>query len=216
MTKKPHHDHDHGHAHTLLPSEPALRAKALETLLVGKGLVDPAAVDALVDTFSNDIGPQNGARVVARSWSDPDYRARLLADGTAAMAELGYSGMQGEHMVAVENSDQVHNVVVCTLCSCYPWTVLGLPPAWYKSAPYRSRAVSDPRGVLEEFGTKLDEQSTIRVWDSTSEMRYLVLPQRPQGTENWSEQDLQQLVSRNSMIGVELARSAEQKGEGDK
>ncbi|MFB0922740.1 MAG: nitrile hydratase subunit alpha, partial [Alphaproteobacteria bacterium] len=190
MTKKPHHDHDHGHAHTLLPSEPALRAKALETLLVGKGLVDPAAVDALVDTFSNDIGPQNGARVVSRSWSDPAYRERLLADATAAITELGYSGMQGEHMVAVENSDQVHNVVVCTLCSCYPWPVLGLPPVWFKSPEYRARVVREPRAVLTEFGLDLADDIEIRVWDSTAEIRYLVVPQRPAGSDPLDEAGL--------------------------
>ncbi|MBT5570335.1 MAG: nitrile hydratase subunit alpha [Alphaproteobacteria bacterium] len=207
MTKKDHHDHDH--AHTLLPSDPVLRAKALETLLVGKGLVDPAAVDAIVDTFSNDIGPRNGAHVVARSWSDPDYRARLLADGTAAMAELGYSGMQGEHMVAVENSDQVHNVVVCTLCSCYPWPVLGLPPVWFKSPEYRARVVREPRAVLSEFGLELPDDVEIRVWDSTAEIRYLVVPQRPAGCEALDEAALADLVTRDSMIGTGVAMNPE-------
>jgi nitrile hydratase subunit alpha len=211
MTKKPHHDHDHGHAHTLLPSEPALRAKALETLLVGKGLVDPAAVDALVDTFSNDIGPQNGARVVARSWSDPAYRERLLADATAAITELGYSGMQGEHMVAVENSDQVHNVVVCTLCSCYPWPVLGLPPVWFKSPEYRARVVREPRAVLAEFGLDLADDIEIRVWDSTAEIRYLVVPQRPAGSDPLDEAGLADLVTRDSMIGTGFALNPEAK-----
>ena len=211
MTKKPHHDHDHGHAHTLLPSEPALRAKALETLLVGKGLVDPAAVDALVDTFSNDIGPQNGARVVARSWSDPAYRERLLADATAAITELGYSGMQGEHMVAVENSDQVHNVVVCTLCSCYPWPVLGLPPVWFKSPEYRARVVREPRAVLTEFGLDLADDIEIRVWDSTAEIRYLVVPQRPAGSDPLDEAGLADLVTRDSMIGTGFALNPEAK-----
>ena len=211
MTKKPHHDHDHGHAHTLLPSEPALRAKVLETLLVGKGLVDPAAVDALVDTFSNDIGPQNGARVVARSWSDPAYRERLLADATAAITELGYSGMQGEHMVAVENSDQVHNVVVCTLCSCYPWPVLGLPPVWFKSPEYRARVVREPRAVLAEFGLDLADDIEIRVWDSTAEIRYLVVPQRPAGSDPLDEAGLADLVTRDSMIGTGFALNPEAK-----
>lgn len=207
MTKKPHHEHDH--AHTLLPSDSALRAKALETLLVGKGLVDPAAVDAIVDTFSNDIGPQNGARVVARSWSDPDYRERLLADATAAIAELGYSGMQGEHMVAVENSDHVHNVVVCTLCSCYPWPVLGLPPVWYKSPEYRARVVREPRAVIAEFGLDLSDDVEIRVWDSTAEIRYLVVPQRPAGSETMDEAGLADLVTRDSMIGTGVALNPE-------
>ncbi|MBT4905920.1 MAG: nitrile hydratase subunit alpha [Rhodospirillaceae bacterium] len=204
MTKKPHHDHEHQHAHALLPSDPALRAKAIETLLVEKGLVDPAAVDALVDTFSNEIGPQNGARVVARAWSDPDYRERLLADATSAIAELGFTGMQGEHMVAVENSDDTHNVVVCTLCSCYPWPVLGLPPVWYKSPEYRARVVREPRAVLDEFGVTLADDVEVRVWDSTAEIRYLVIPQRPAGTDAMDEAQLAGLVSRDSMIGTGL------------
>lgn len=207
MTKKENHDYDH--AHTLLPSDPALRAKAIETLLVGKGLIDPAAVDAIVDTFSNDIGPRNGAEVVVRSWIDSDYRARLLADGTSAMAELGYSGMQGEHMVVVENTDQVHNVVVCTLCSCYPWPVLGLPPVWYKSPEYRARVVREPRAVLNEFGLELSEDTEIRVWDSTAEIRYLVIPQRPAGSEALDPAGLAELVTRDSMIGTGLAIRAE-------
>lgn len=207
MTKKENYDYDH--AHTLLPSDPALRAKAIETLLVGKGLIDPAAVDAIVDTFSNDIGPRNGAEVVVRSWIDSDYRARLLADGTSAMAELGYSGMQGEHMVVVENTDQVHNVVVCTLCSCYPWPVLGLPPVWYKSPEYRARVVREPRAVLNEFGLELSEDTEIRVWDSTAEIRYLVIPQRPAGSEALDSAGLAELVTRDSMIGMGLAINAE-------
>ena len=207
MTKKP--PHDHSHPHTLLPSDPALRAKAIETLLVGKGLVDPAAVDALVDTFSNDIGPRNGAQVVARSWSDPDYRARLLGDATAAIAELGFSGMQGEHMVAVENSERVHNVVVCTLCSCYPWPVLGLPPVWFKSPEYRARVVREPRAVIAEFGLELSDDIEIRVWDSTAESRYLVVPQRPAGTEALDAVGLADLVTRDSMIGTGLAMQPE-------
>src|SRR5579872_4990348 len=176
-------DHDHEHSHQAVPSDPALRVKALESLLVEKGLVDKAALDALVDTYENKIGPRNGARVVARAWLDPDYKARLLRDATAAIAELGFTGMQGEHMVAVENTPAVHNLVVCTLCSCYPWPVLGLPPVWYKSPAYRSRAVIDPRGVLAEFGTELPDDTEVRVWDSTAELRYLVVPERPAGTE---------------------------------
>jgi nitrile hydratase len=195
-------DHHHGHDGQEPPSEMALRVKALESLLVEKGLVDPAALDAIIETYVHDVGPRNGARVVARAWSDLAYKARLLADATAAIAELGYGGRQGEHMVAVENTPQVHNLVVCTLCSCYPWPVLGLPPTWYKSAPYRSRAVIDPRGVLAEFGLALAEGVEIRVWDSTAEIRYLVLPERPAGTHGLDEAALADLVSRDSMIGV--------------
>ena len=180
----------------------ALRVKALESLLVEKGLVDPAALDAIIDAYAHQIGPRNGARVVARAWTDPAYKARLLQDATAAIAELGIGGRQGEHMVALENTERVHNLVVCTLCSCYPWTVLGLPPVWYKSAPYRSRAVSDPRGVLADFGVTLGPDVSIRVWDSTAEVRYLVLPMRPAGTETWSEEALAEAVTRDSMIGV--------------
>jgi nitrile hydratase len=185
-----------------VPSDPALRTKALESLLVEKGLVDPAALDALVDAYENRIGPRNGARVVARAWVDPAYKQRLLADGGSAIAELGYAGAQGEHMVVVENSPRVHNLVVCTLCSCYPWPVLGLPPVWYKSAPYRSRAVIDPRGVLREFGLDLPADRELRVWDSTAEIRYLVLPERPAGTESLTEEELAALVTRDAMIGV--------------
>src|SRR5438034_4685023 len=195
-------EHDHDHDHQAVPSDVALRVKALESLLVEKGLVDPAALDAIVDAYETQIGPRNGARVVARAWVDPAYKARLLADATAAIAELGYSGSQGEDMVALENTPKVHNLVVCTLCSCYPWPVLGLPPVWYKSAPYRSRAVIDPRGVLRELGLGLADEVEVRVWDSTSEMRYLVLPERPAGTEGMSEEALAQLVTRDSMIGV--------------
>ena len=195
-----HHDHDdHGQAP---PSDIALRVKALESLLVEKGLVDPAALDAIVDHFETKVGPRNGARVVAKSWTDPAYRTRLLADATAAIAELGYTGSQGEHMVAVENAPGVHNLVVCTLCSCYPWPVLGLPPVWYKSSPYRSRAVIDPRGVLAEFGTVLEDSVAIQVWDSTAEVRYLVIPERPAGTEALSEDELAALVTRDGMIGT--------------
>lgn len=180
----------------------ALRVKALESLLLAKGLVDAAALDAIIETYEHKVGPRNGARVVARAWTDPAYRARLRADATAAIAELGYEGRQGEHMVAVENGPGVHNLVVCTLCSCYPWPVLGLPPTWYKAAPYRSRAVIDPRGVLAEFGTVLPPDTEIRVWDSTAEIRYLVIPERPAGSEGLSEEALAALVSRDSMIGA--------------
>lgn len=190
------------------PSEMALRVQALESLLVEKGLVDPKALDVIVDRYENRVGPRNGAHVVARAWTDPDYLERLRADATAAIAELDYTGRQGEHMVVVENGPKLHNLVVCTLCSCYPWPVLGLPPAWYKSSPYRSRAVIDPRGVLAEFGTVLDEDVEVKVWDSTSEVRFLVLPERPEGTEGWTMEQLIPLVSRNSMIGVEKARPA--------
>jgi len=201
------HGHAHDHDHTEPPSDIELRVKALESLLVDKGLVDPAALDALIDTYEHKVGPRNGAKVVARAWADPAFKAALLEDATAAIASLGFTGRQGEHMVAVENTGAVHNLVVCTLCSCYPWPVLGLPPVWYKSAPYRARAVGDPRGVLAEFGTTLGEEVEIRVWDSTSEMRYLVLPQRPAGAEDWDEERLAGLVTRNSMIGVEPARA---------
>jgi len=199
----PHtHQHEHEHDHQAVPSDPALRVKALESLLVEKGLVDRVALDALVDAFEHKIGPRNGARVVARAWSDPAYKDRLLSNADAAIAEMGYGGMQGEHMVVVENSPTVHNLVVCTLCSCYPWPVLGLPPVWYKSSPYRSRAVIDPRGVLREFGLELAEDVEVRVWDSTAELRYLVLPERPAGTEGMSEDALAALVTRNAMVGV--------------
>ena len=188
--------------HQVVPSDPALRVKALESVLIEKGLIDRAALDALVDTYEHKVGPRNGARVVARAWMDPDYKNRLLEDGTAAIAELGYSGTQGAGLQVVENTAQVHNIVVCTLCSCYPWPVLGLPPVWYKSAPYRSRTVLDPRGVLREFGTEVPEEVEVRVWDSTAESRYLVLPERPAGTEGWSEEELARIVTRDSMIGV--------------
>jgi nitrile hydratase len=195
-------DHDHDHDHQLVPSDPALRVKALESLLVAKGLVDRAALDVLIDTYAHRVGPRNGARVVARAWADPAYKQRLLTHADAAIAELGYGGMQGEHMVVVENSATVHNLVVCTLCSCYPWPVLGLPPVWYKSAPYRSRSVIDPRGVLREFGLELADSVEVRVWDSTAELRYLVLPERPAGTEHMSETELTALVTRDAMVGV--------------
>ncbi len=206
MNSEHHHDHDHDH--TDPPSELALRIRALESLLVEKGLVDPAAIDALIDTYETRVGPRNGAKVVARAWSDPAFKQWLLEDATVAIASMGYSGRQGEPMKVVENTPQVHNLVVCTLCSCYPWPVLGLPPVWYKSAPYRARAVADPRGVLKEFGTELGEDIEIRVWDSTSEVRFLVLPERPEGTEGWSEEELAALVTRNAMIGVETAKSS--------
>jgi nitrile hydratase subunit alpha len=184
-----------------------LRVRALESLLVDKGYVDPAALDELIDTYETRIGPRNGARVVARAWVDPSYRDWLLSDATGAIAWLGYSGRQSEHMVAVENTPQRHNLVVCTLCSCYPWAVLGLPPAWYKSAPYRSRAVRDPRGVLAEFGVTLPPDTDIRVWDSTAEVRYLVVPMRPAGSEKFDQDELAALVTRDSMIGTGLART---------
>jgi nitrile hydratase len=200
---EPRDDHGHDHQHQAVPSDVALRVKALESLLVEKGMVDPAALDAVVDTYEHKIGPRNGARVVARAWVDPAYKKRLLTDGTAAILELGYGGAQGEYMVVLENQPKVHNLVVCTLCSCYPWPTLGLPPAWYKSSGYRSRAVIDPRGVLREFGLELPDDVEIRVWDSTSEVRYLVLPERPAGTENLPEERLAALVTRDSMVGVE-------------
>ena len=196
------HDHpgdDHGQ-HP--PSDMELRVKALESLLVEKGLVDPAALDSIVDHYEHKVGPRNGARVVAKAWADPAYRARLAEDATAAIAELGYTGRQGEHMTALFNEPGVHNMVVCTLCSCYPWPVLGLPPVWYKSAPYRSRAVIDPRGVLAEFGVTLPEDVEVRVWDSTAEVRYLVIPERPAGTEALDEEALAALVTRDGMIGT--------------
>ena len=196
------HTHQREHHQQAVPSDPALRVKALESLLVEKGLVDRAALDALVDAYEHKIGPRNGARVVARAWSDTSYKQRLLSNADAAIAEMGYGGMQGEHMVVVENTAKVHNLVVCTLCSCYPWPVLGLPPVWYKSAPYRSRAVIDPRGVLREFGVELSEEVEVRVWDSTAELRYLVLPERPAGTEGLTEEELAALVTRDAMVGA--------------
>lgn len=216
-----HHDHDHhdhapgaGHGHgpsherhNAPPSDVALRVKAIESLLVEKGLIVPEALDAIVQTYESRVGPRNGARVVARAWVDPAYRQRLLDNGTAAIAELGYTGVQGEDMVVVENTSTVHNMVVCTLCSCYPWPTLGLPPVWYKSAPYRSRSVIDPRGVLREFGVEISESTEVRVWDSNAELRYMVLPQRPEGTEHFTEAQLADLVTRDSMIGTGLVRA---------
>ena len=195
------HDHENG------ASDVEVRTRALESLLYEKGLLSPAAVDTLIGAFEQDLGPLNGARVVARAWVDPEYRRRLLADGTAAIAELGFGGLQGEHLVAVENTSEVHNVVCCTLCSCYPWPVLGLPPRWYKDSAYRSRVVIEPRAVLAEFGLELAEDVEVRVWDSSSEIRYLVLPERPEGTEGMTEEELAQLVTRDSMIGVTKALS---------
>ena len=198
------HDHsdEHVREHDKPLSGPALRVKALESLLVEKGLVDPAALDAVIDLYETKVGPHNGARIVARAWTDPAYRRRLLTDATAAIDEAGFGGGQGADMVVLENGPKVHNMVVCTLCSCYPWPVLGLPPVWYKSAPYRARAVIDPRGVLSELGLRLSDDVEVRVWDSTAELRYLVLPERPAGTEGWNEEQLAGLVTRDSMVGV--------------
>jgi nitrile hydratase subunit alpha len=208
MSEHEHHSDDPHHSHAEHPprvlSALELRVKALEALLTEKGYIDPAALDVLIDAYQTKIGPRNGARVVARAWCDEEFRRWLLKDATAAIASMGMSGRQGEHMVAVENTPQIHNLVVCTLCSCYPWSVLGLPPTWYKSAPYRARAVKDPRGVLREFGVELPETTQIRIWDSTAEIRYLVLPQRPAGSEHLSEQKLADLVTRDSMIGTGL------------
>ncbi len=204
MTHQHHHHDDHDDHSHLSPVE--LRVRALESILVEKGYVDPAALDALVETYEIKVGPRNGAKVVAKAWADPAYREWLMTDATAAIASLGFIGRQGEHMVAVENTPDEHNMVVCTLCSCYPWPVLGLPPVWYKSAPYRSRAVMDPRGVLAEFGVSLPESTRIRVWDSTAEVRYLIVPMRPEGTEGMSEEALAGFVTRDSMIGTSLAR----------
>ena len=194
--------HDHTHEHTAPPSDPALRVKALESLLLEKGVIDAEALDEIIDTYENKTGPRNGAAVVARAWVDPDYKKRLLEDGTGAIAEMGFSGIQGEDMLVVENTAEVHNMVVCTLCSCYPWPTLGLPPVWYKAAPYRSRAVSDPRGVLAEFGVEIADDTEVRVWDSKAELRYLVLPVRPEGTDGMSEDELAAMVTRDSMIGT--------------
>jgi nitrile hydratase len=204
MTHSHDQDHNHDHDHGSELSEAALRVRALETILTQKGYIDPAALDVIIETYETKIGPRNGARVVAKAWTDLDYKARLMTDATSAIAELGYSGRQGEHMRVVENTPELHNLVVCTLCSCYPWPVLGLPPVWYKSTPYRSRAVLDPRGVLKDFGVELPVTTKIRVWDSTAEMRYLVLPMRPEGSHNLSEDALAHLVTRDSMIGTGL------------
>lgn len=198
----------HDHPHSLLPPDPALRVRAIETLLVEKGLVDPAAIEMIVEAYSNEIGPRNGAQVVAKAWADPAYLDRLRSDATAAIDELGFIGLQGEHMVAVENTDTIHNVVVCTLCSCYPWPVLGVPPVWYKSTDYRARIVREPRAVLAEFGLDLPAEKEIRVWDSTAEIRYLVIPQRPAGTDGLDEAALADLVTRDSMVGTGLAKES--------
>ncbi|MGF3023287.1 nitrile hydratase subunit alpha [Methylobacterium aquaticum] len=205
-----HHTHAHDHPHGSELSPMDLRVRALESILVEKGYVDPAALDALIETYETKVGPHNGARVVARAWTDPAFKARLLADGSSAMRELDVGGRGGEHMVVVENTPDEHNIVVCTLCSCYPWPVLGLPPVWYKSPPYRSRAVIDPRGVLAEFGTVLPAETRIRVWDSTAELRYMVLPMRPPGTDDLDEAALADLVTRDSMIGTGLPLSPDQ------
>jgi nitrile hydratase len=194
--------HDHDHEHQAVPSDPTLRVKALESLLVEKGYVDGAALDAVIDTFEHKVGPRNGARVVARAWVDAAYKERLLENAATAIAELGYPSQHGEHIVALENTPAVHNLIVCTLCSCYPWPVLGLPPVWYKSSAYRSRAVIDPRGVLREFGLELPDEVEVRVWDSTAELRYIVLPERPAGSEQLSEDELAARVTRDSMVGV--------------
>lgn len=198
--------HDHSdHPHSLLPSDPDLRVRTLETILTRKGLVDPAALDEIIDTYAHRIGPRNGARVVVRAWTDPAFRKELMEDATTVVAGMGYYGRQGEHMVAVENTDEVHNMVVCTLCSCYPWPLLGIPPGWYKSDAYRARAVREPRKVLAGFGVTLPAGTAVRVWDSTAEVRYLVIPQRPDGTDGLSEDELMALVTRDSMIGTALA-----------
>lgn len=201
----PHDSPDHDHPHALLPPAPALRVKALETILTQKGLVDPAALDTLIDTYENKIGPRNGAHVVAKAWREPEFLEALRTDADAALRELGYYGRQGEHMVVVENTPDTHNIVVCTLCSCYPWPLLGIPPGWYKSDAYRARVVREPRKVLSDFGVTLDDNTAVRVWDSTAEVRYLVLPMRPAGTEGLSEEALMDLVSRDSMVGTAIA-----------
>jgi len=204
------HDHDHGHDHDHPRlSDLQLRVKALESLLVEKGLVDPAALDVFIDTYETKVGPRNGARVVAKAWTNPEFKTWLLTDASAAIKSFGFEGRQGEHMVVLENTPSTHNMVVCTLCSCYPWPVLGLPPVWYKSAPYRARAVNDPRGVLADFGTELPADVEIKVWDSTAELRYLVLPMRPAGTDGMNEEQLADLVTRNSMIGTEIVKAPE-------
>lgn len=198
----PHDHHDHDHPHALLPPAPALRVKALETILTQKGLIDPAALDAIIDTYENRIGPRNGAHVVAKAWREPAFLEALRRDADAALLELGYYGRQGEHMVVVENTPETHNLVVCTLCSCYPWPLLGIPPGWYKSDAYRARVVREPRRVLADFGVSLPDETAVRVWDSTAEVRYLVLPMRPEGTQGWSEEALMEIVTRDSMIGT--------------
>ena len=205
--------HDHEHEHQAVPNDPTLRVKALESLLTEKGLVDPAALDAIIDTYEHRVGPHTGARVIARAWVDPEYKKRLLADAPAAIAEIsGIQPHQGEHMMVVENSPEVHNLIVCTLCSCYPFTVLGLPPVWYKSTAYRSRAVIDPRSILREFGLQIPEETEVRVWDSTAELRYIVMPERPAGTEHMTEDELAGLVTRDAMVGVARVPAPEKRG----
>jgi nitrile hydratase len=211
MSNPRHDDHDH-HDHGSELSEMQLRVRALETVLTEKGYVDPKALDLIIEAYETKIGPHNGARVVAKAWTDPDFKRRLLEDGSAAIATLGHTSRVGDHLVAVENTPRLHNMVVCTLCSCYPWEMLGLPPVWYKAAPYRSRAVKDPRGVLADFGVKLPNDTGIRVWDSTAETRFIVLPMRPAGTEGWSEERLADLVTRDSMIGTGLAKQPAEAG----
>ncbi|MDR9485345.1 MAG: nitrile hydratase subunit alpha [Sediminimonas sp.] len=206
----PHDHHDHDHAHAVLPPDPALRVRALETILTQKGLVDPAALDEIIDTYAHRVGPQEGARVVARAWADPAFREALLDDADPVLDSLGLTGRQGEHVTVVENTPARHNVIVCTLCSCYPWTLLGIPPAWYKSDEYRARVVREPRKVLAEFGLTLPREQAVRVWDSTAEVRYLVLPMRPEGTDDWSEERLARLVTRDSMVGTGLPRAADE------
>jgi nitrile hydratase subunit alpha len=206
MADHDHHDHHHDHAHGSELSETQLRVRALETILTEKGYVDPAALDAIIEAYETRIGPHNGAKVVAKAWADPAFKAALLKDATAAIGTVGFTGRVGDHLVAVENTPKRHNMIVCTLCSCYPWEVMGLPPTWYKSAPYRSRTVIDPRGVLADFGVTLPANTEIRVWDSTAETRFMVLPMRPAGTEGWSEDELATLVTRDAMIGTRLAR----------
>jgi len=206
------HDDDHHHDHGSELSEMQLRVRALETILTEKGYVDPKALDLIIEAYETKVGPHNGARVVAKAWADPDFKRRLLQDGSAAIATLGHTSRVGDHLVAVENTPRLHNMVVCTLCSCYPWEMLGLPPVWYKAAPYRSRAVKDPRGVLADFGVKLPNDTEIRVWDSTAETRFIVLPMRPAGTEGWSEERLADLVTRDSMIGTGLAKQPAEAG----
>tara|TARA_R110000850_G_scaffold32535_2_gene89638 strand:- start:743 stop:1363 length:621 start_codon:yes stop_codon:yes gene_type:complete len=203
----PHDHHDHDHPHALLPPAPALRVKALETILTQKGLIDPAALDAIIDTYENRIGPRNGAHVVAKAWREPAFLEALRRDADAALLELGYYGRQGEHMVVVENTPETHNLVVCTLCSCYPWPLLGIPPGWYKSDAYRARVVREPRRVLADFGVSLPDETAVRVWDSTAEVRYLVLPMRPEGTQGWSEEALMEIVTRDSMIGTGVVQA---------
>jgi len=210
MSDQRHDDHHHDHGSEL--SEMQLRVRALETILTEKGYVDPKALDLIIEAYETKIGPHNGARVVAKAWTDPDFKRRLLEDGSAAIATLGHTSRVGDHLVAVENTPRLHNMVVCTLCSCYPWEMLGLPPVWYKAAPYRSRAVKDPRGVLADFGVKLPNDTEIRVWDSTAETRFIVLPMRPAGTEGWNEERLADLVTRDSMIGTGLAKQPAEAG----